>query len=189
MLTAKSSVAIVLAGLILHCTDGTAVTRVPAPSVREKSPVREPPELQPPPDLPGTAIFSALYQCKDVGGSGCSAGCGSASFSPLVYLTVSLRSISVGDGSKTIMYYYYLVQQAVTSGKKSGDPKKGSGPTAQGFTLDTSALCGAVNMDMKYCTLKVESVDNPHPAGNTTQEGRISNNKCEISTTKGKALD
>jgi hypothetical protein len=99
--------------------------------------------------LPGEEIFTAEYTCEDrTNGKGCSAGCASASFSPLLRLTVVLLSLAPSAGDAQAMYYY-LVQfpEGTKTGKDPAQPKQ---PHAVGFTLDTSAVCGSVNMDVEF---------------------------------------
>jgi hypothetical protein len=99
--------------------------------------------------LPGEEIFTAEYTCEDrTNGKGCSAGCASASFSPLLRLIVVLLSVAPAAGNAHAMYYY-LVQ--FPEGTKAGkDPSQPKQPHAIGFTLDTSAVCGSVNMDVEF---------------------------------------
>jgi hypothetical protein len=76
------------------------------------------PQLRPLPALPGKPIFSALYQCTDASGAGCTASCGTASFSPIVYLAVSLRAVPASADPKSHdLYYYYMAQFAETATK------------------------------------------------------------------------
>jgi hypothetical protein len=150
----------------------------PAPAVAAPKPAeaKQPPKLiVDPTKLPGEEIFTAEYTCADrTKGAGCSAGCASASFSPLLYLTVVLLSVRPLDGGQPHTMYYYLVQfpEAAKNKKPDGstggqsedgenvqpeaakdgkqDPPKFKQPRATGFTLDTSAVCGSVNMDVEF---------------------------------------
>jgi hypothetical protein len=119
----------------------------------------ESPKPKPPPhldvnmaNLPGTEIFTAQYKCsKDpIGGVGCSAGCASASFSPLLYLTVVLIAVTPEPGQQSRSMYYYLVQFPEDAKEPQQDPQQFKQPRAYGFTLDTAAICGTVNMDLEF---------------------------------------
>jgi hypothetical protein len=94
-----------------------------------------------------TVIFKATYTCRDkTQGKGCTAGCASASFSPLTRLTVVLGSIPIG-GKNTLMYYY--LAELPKEATPSDDPSKVA-TKAEGFILSGDALCGTVNMDLKF---------------------------------------
>jgi hypothetical protein len=119
----------------------------------------ESPKLQPPPrldvdmtNLPGTEIFTAQYKCsKDpIRGAGCSAGCASASFSPLLYLTVVLIAVTPEPGEQPRSMYYYLVQFPEDPKDTQKAPPQFKQPRAYGFTLDTTAICGTVSMDLEF---------------------------------------
>jgi hypothetical protein len=119
----------------------------------------DPPKPQPPPrlavdmtNLPGTEIFTAQYKCsKDpIGGVDCSAGCASASFSPLLYLTVVLIAVTPEPGGQPRSMYYYLVQFPEDLKNTQKAPQQFKQPRAYGFTLDATAICGTVNMDLEF---------------------------------------
>jgi hypothetical protein len=55
---------------------------------------------------PSSMLFRVVYTCENANGSGCSAGCASASFSPLTELIVTLYSIQDREGKNTEILHY-----------------------------------------------------------------------------------
>lgn len=90
-----------------------------------------------------TQVLKATYTCRDATGESCSAGCGSASFSPLKSLTVILGSVPIGNQSLPMYYYLAVFPQTAEKSAKSA-------AKAEGFILSTSPVCGTVNMDLTF---------------------------------------
>ncbi len=107
-----------------------------------------------PPPLPLAAgikehlapVWKATYEC---GGKAedCSAGCGSASFSPIQRLTVVLGLVAIGR--REVLIYYYLAEFPQDQSKKAKSAAK-----AEGFILDSNAVCGTVNMNLTFSDFK-----------------------------------
>lgn len=102
-------------------------------------------------------ILKATYECRDKTGKGegCSAGCASASFSPVTRLTVVLGSLLV-DG-ENIRFYYYLVEFPKAAGKGAKGVDK-----AEGFRR----LIGTLIPCQSGVTLviTISGTENPIPA-------------------------
>jgi hypothetical protein len=105
-----------------------------------------PPKLA---DLPDNLqkIFKAVYECRDKKGKGCSAGCASASFSPLTRLSVVLVSVPI-NGQNTPMYYYLAEFPEDKDATDAENGTKNRVTKAEGFILSSNAVCGTVNMDL-----------------------------------------
>jgi hypothetical protein len=94
-----------------------------------------------------SVLFRAVYSCRNEKGSGCSAGCASASFSPLKRLTVTLYSLSTQQRPE-FEVLHYLVEFPQTAEKAARGQKAAPVTKAEGFILDAKSLCGTINMDL-----------------------------------------
>jgi hypothetical protein len=88
-------------------------------------------------------VWTATYECRSKTADGCSAGCASASFSPIQRLTVVVGSVTIGK--QDLPAYYYLAVFPSGSSKSAKSVAK-----AEGFIFDTKAVCGTVNMDLTF---------------------------------------
>lgn len=107
------------------------------------SPLRPPDQLAAGLKAYLSPVWTAAYECRSKTADGCSAGCASASFSPIQRLTVVLGSVTIG--SRNFPIYYYLAEFPQGSSKSAKSVAK-----AEGFILDTNAVCGTVNMDLTF---------------------------------------
>jgi hypothetical protein len=109
---------------------------------------------------PNSILFQVVYECNNGDGSGCSAGCASASFSPLTELTVTVYSVSDSGGRNTEILHYLVkfpkappqAAKAKPAKGKKGDAEadKADKPgIAEGFVLASNSLCGTVNMKLR----------------------------------------
>jgi hypothetical protein len=91
--------------------------------------------------------FRADYLCKDeTAGAGCSAGCDSASLSPIVRLTIILFSFRGRPPGANGDILYYLAQLPQPASRKAAAKAV---MRAEGFIVHPTSLCGTVNMTMK----------------------------------------
>jgi hypothetical protein len=122
---------------------------------------------------PNSILFRVAYECNndDGSGSGCSAGCASASFSPLTELTVTVYSVSDVNGAKTqILHYLVKFPEKTPNAFKAKAVKKAAkadkadkAGTAEGFVLAPNSLCGTVNMKVKTADPGYAVKDLPNP--------------------------
>jgi hypothetical protein len=99
--------------------------------------------------IDASVVLEVVYTCRNDDGSGCSAGCASASFSPLMELTVTLYSLKRPYDGKNIDILHYLAKFPETverNAKRAGAKRPKAITKAEGFTLDATSLCGTVNM-------------------------------------------
>jgi hypothetical protein len=120
---------------------------------------------------PNSILFQVVYECNNGDGSGCSAGCASASFSPLTELTVTVYSVNDINGAKTqILHYLVKFPEKTSNDAKAKTVKKAAkadkadkAGTAEGFVLAPNSLCGTVNMKLKTADPGYAIKDLPNP--------------------------
>jgi hypothetical protein len=133
----------------------------------------EPPPLDFDKIASNSILFRVVYECNndDGSGSGCSAGCASASFSPLTELIVTVYSVSDVNGAKTqILHYLVKFPEKTPNAAKAKAVKKAAkadkadkAGTAEGFVLAPNSFCGTVNMKVKTADPGHAIKDLPNP--------------------------
>jgi hypothetical protein len=102
---------------------------------------------------PWTQIFRVIYECKGdmKSGTGCSAGCASASFSPLIRLSTVLYATNADGVNPNTVLLYYLVDLPPPKARRGTGDANVKPVQAEGFVLNSNSVCGTVNMTRVSC--------------------------------------